>query len=289
MNLKSLIAIASFTPNSVESPICWVGHLPFAAWVIREVTPKVFVELGTHSGNSYFSFCQSVLESGIPTECNAVDKWHGDEQAGKYGEEVFVKVNEYSTKHYGGFSRVLRMTFDEAVSHFADKSIGLLHIDGLHAYEAVRHDFETWLPKLAPGAVVIFHDTHVREKNFGIWKFWKELQAQYPNNLEFEHSYGLGVLQLNNTPDDKRLKWLQPDSPEKLQLISYFTALGSRQLEYYELKQHVAGLNQALTASRIELCSIYTFRRWKLIARIVAPILLAKKIISKLIVTEVHK
>ena len=246
---NSLITVALFAPNSLQAPNAWVGHLPFAAWVIQEVSPKIFVELGTHSGNSYFSFCQSVVESGISSKCYAVDTWQGDEHAGQYTDEIFTKVNAHHQEHYAEFSRLLRMTFDDAVTYFADESIELLHIDGLHTYEAVRHDFETWLPKLAPGAVVIFHDTNVRERNFGVWKLWEELQARYPHNLEFVHSHGLGVLQLNNAPDNKKLECLQPNSPEKQRLINYFAALGTRQLERFELnelKQHAANLNQAV-------------------------------------------
>ncbi len=248
---NNFISAAAFTPNSLQHPNAWVGHLPFAAWVIQEVSPKIFVELGTHSGNSYFSFCQSVVEAGLSTKCYAVDTWQGDEHAGQYGDEIFANVNAHHHERYAGFSRLLRMTFDDAASYFVDESIELLHIDGLHTYEAVRHDFETWLPKLAPGAVVMFHDTNVRERNFGVWKLWEELQACYPNNLEFAHSHGLGVLQLNNAPDGKKLDWLQPNSPEKQRLINYFASLGSRQLERFELnelKQQAASLNQAATA-----------------------------------------
>jgi len=259
MNLNNLITTASFTPNSLQFPSAWLGHLPFAWWVIREVTPKIFVELGTYYGHSYFSFCQSVLEAVILTKCYAVDTWQGDEHTGQYDEEVFARVNVHNLKHYAGFSRLLRMTFDDAVTCFTDESIELLHIDGLHTYEAVRHDFETWLPKLAPGAVVMFHDTDVRERDFGVWKLWEELQARYSYNLEFVHSYGLGVLQLNNAPDDKKLEWLRPNSPEKLRLINYFAALGSRQVERFELnelKQHTANLTKAVADRDAQIVSL---------------------------------
>ncbi|CAA9891196.1 putative glycosyltransferase [Candidatus Methylobacter favarea] len=265
MNQNSLITAASFTPESLQSPNAWVGHLPFAAWVIQEIAPTIFVELGTHSGNSYFSFCQSVVEAGLSTKCYAVDTWQGDEHAGQYDEQIFGKVNAYHQERYAGFSRLLRMTFDDAVSYFADESIELLHIDGLHTYEAVRHDFDTWLSKLAPGAVVMFHDTNVRERNFGVWKLWQELQASYPNNLEFVHSHGLGVLQLNNAPDDKKLEWLQPGSPEKQRLIKYFAALGSRQLERFELnelKQHAANLNQVVADRQAQIASLNQAVAW---------------------------
>ena len=249
MTENSLIRAASFIPNSLQFPNAWVGHLPFAAWVIQEISPKIFVEIGTHSGNSYFSFCQSVKEANLATKCYAVDTWQGDVHAGNYGDEVFHQVNAHNQAHYANFSRLLRMTFDDAASYFSDGSIELLHIDGLHTYEAVKHDFETWLPKLAPGAVVLFHDTNVRERGFGVWKLWEELQTRYPNNIEFLHAHGLGVLQLDGALDDKKLLWLDPQSVEQQQLKDYFSALGARQLERFELgqtKTHVVNLNQAV-------------------------------------------
>ena len=245
----SLLEAASFSPSSLQAPDAWCGHLPFAAWLIRTVDPKIFVELGTHSGNSYFSFCQSASEASLATKCYAVDTWQGDEHAGNYSDEVFNQVNVHNQAHYANFSRLLRMTFDDAVSYFSDGSIDLLHIDGLHTYEAVKHDFETWLPKLALGAVVLFHDTNVRERDFGVWKLWEELQVRYPNNLEFLHSHGLGVLQLDGASDAKKLLWLDSNSVEQHQLKDYFSALGERQLEQFDLgqtKTHVANLTQAV-------------------------------------------
>lgn len=251
MNLYNIIDAASFTPRSLLSPNGWVGHLPFAAWVIQQVCPEIFVELGTHSGNSYFSFCQSVVQNSLPTRCYAVDTWQGDEHAGEYEERIFKGVDVHNQALYARFSRLMRMTFDEAVSFFSDESIGLLHIDGLHTYDAVRHDFETWLPRLAPGAVVMFHDTNVRELNFGVWQLWEELKQEYPNHLEFTHSNGLGVLQLNHAPEDKKQAWLEPGAGEKQELRRYFAALGAFQLGRFaqqELEKTTAERGTAVVA-----------------------------------------
>jgi GT2 family glycosyltransferase len=235
IDYEGLLGVAKFSPELLNAQSAWLGHLPFASWITNEVSPKILVELGTHYGHSYFSFCQAVVNADISSKCYAVDTWQGDEHAGEYGDEVFAKVDAHNKANYSEFSRLLRMQFNEAVTYFADESVDLLHIDGLHTYEAVRHDFETWLPKLARGAVVIFHDTNVRERGFGVWRFWEELQERFPNNLEFVHSHGLGVLQLNNAFDHQQLRWLQPDFAEKQRLKSYFAALGARQIERYEL------------------------------------------------------
>jgi O-antigen biosynthesis protein len=259
MSSDNLLSISLFTPNSLEAPKAWIGHLPFAAWIVKEVSPKIFVELGTHSGNSYFALCQSVFENRLTTKCFAVDTWQGDEHAGQYSEDVYNKVDVHNQEHYIEFSQLLRMTFDDAVGYFSDQSIELLHIDGLHTYEAVAHDFETWLPKLAPNAIVMFHDTNVREGSFGVWKFWEELQVRYPNNLEFKQSHGLGVLQLNTSSIQKKqknLNWLKPNHFEKKQIINYFAVLGLRQVERYDLKNYVANLEKVIANLNNQIVNI---------------------------------
>jgi GT2 family glycosyltransferase len=185
-------------------PSGWIGHIPFAAWIVKELKPTMFVELGTHNGASYLGFCQAVKGNELPTSCFAVDTWQGDEHAGIYGEEVFTALSQYHQKHYAGFSQLLRMTFDDAAVCFEDASVDLLHIDGLHTYEAVKHDFETWLPKLSDRGVILFHDIMVRERNFGVWRLWKEISEQYPS-FEFRHAHGLGVLVVGaKVPDSIR-------------------------------------------------------------------------------------
>lgn len=267
MATSNLLKTLSYKPNSLQLPNAWVGHLPFAYWLIEAQNPSVFVELGTHSGNSYFSFCQSVAETGIATRCFAVDTWQGDEHAGEYKDEVFDAVNTHNSKNYTNFSQLLRMTFDEATSKFSAQSVELLHIDGLHTYEAVRHDYETWLPKLVPGAVVLFHDTNVHERNFGVWKLWEELKALHPANIEFMHSHGLGVLQLNNAPQNKKLAWLNTSEKDKNNFIDFFEMVAdknSKETELSNLTQRIDQLNQLVIQRDQQLSDIYASNSWKL-------------------------
>jgi glycosyltransferase involved in cell wall biosynthesis len=177
--------------QGVES--AWYGHLPFAAWIIPACRPRVLVELGTHAGVSYSGFCEAVLRHGLSTRCFAVDTWQGDEHAGGYDDSVYADLRAFHDRHFAGFSTMLRMTFDQASERMAPGSIDLLHIDGLHSYDAVRHDFDRWKPLLSDRAVVMFHDTCVRDRGFGVWQLWQELRATYPG-FEFLHRHGLGVL-----------------------------------------------------------------------------------------------
>lgn len=187
------VSSASFEEPRYIPASAWIGHGPFAFWLVENLKPSVLVELGTYLGYSYFCFCQQVAKQGLATQCTAIDLWGGDEHSGFYGEEIFNTVKRINDQNYGAFSRLMRSTFVEAAGSFEDGSIDLLHIDGRHRYEDVKEDFETWLPKLSDRAVVLFHDTQVEKDDFGVFRYWPEVTAAYPN-FEFTHEHGLGVL-----------------------------------------------------------------------------------------------
>ncbi|HEY5972166.1 MAG TPA: class I SAM-dependent methyltransferase [Pseudoxanthomonas sp.] len=184
-----------FLRPRISHPYAWVGHIPFAYLLVDLLRPRRLVELGTDSGNSYLAFCQAIEHLGTATQATAVDSWEGDPHARLYGEAVYATLSAYHDPRYGKFSHLMRGFFDDAVSKFKDGSIDLLHIDGLHTYEAVKHDFQTWSPKLSDRAVVIFHDSQVRERGFGVWKFIDELRGKH-RCFDFKHSNGLAVVEV---------------------------------------------------------------------------------------------
>ena len=123
--------LALAQPRRLTDVTSWHEHIPFAFALMDMFRPSVFVELGTHKGDSYCAFCQAVDALGLSTKCYAVDTWEGDQQAGFYGPEVLSELRSYHDPLYGRFSRLIQSTFDDAVNSFPEKSIDLLHIDAL--------------------------------------------------------------------------------------------------------------------------------------------------------------
>ena len=186
------------SPRLLKSP-WWIGHIPFAFELIGRLKPAITVELGTYSGSSFAAFCQAVEAAG-GGRCYGVDLWEGDIHMGRFDESLFNEISGYLATHHPGTGVLVRKDFNEAVGDFADRSIDLLHIDGTHTYEAVGNDFRTWLPKMSPRSVVLFHDINVTVQNagpaalkFGVRKLFDEVKGAYPH-FEFAHCYGLGVL-----------------------------------------------------------------------------------------------
>ncbi|PYL04126.1 MAG: hypothetical protein DME31_04530 [Verrucomicrobia bacterium] len=228
--------------NPLDHPIClsyplrvastasarfWVEHIPLGMFLVDVLRPRVLVELGTFSGVSFCAFCQAVKELGTGTRCYAVDTWQGDPHNGYYGPEVLRELKSHHDPLYGGFSCLIQSTFDEALSHFENGSIDLLHIDGFHAYEAVRRDFENWLPKMSDRGVMLFHDINVRELDFGVWKLWEEVKPRYPH-FETTWGQGLGLLAVGNQQPDLLRSLCNSPEGKLTEVRDFFCQLGLR-------------------------------------------------------------
>lgn len=219
---EQLIKAASMSPDRVTSITSWHRHIPFAFAIVGMLRPNTFVELGTHCGDSYSAFCQATRAFDLQTKCFAVDTWEGDSQAGYYGDEVFRELSVFHDKSYGEFSELLRMRFDQALPLFEEGRVDLLHIDGLHTYEAVKEDFETWLPKMSDSGLILFHDTNVRDReDFQVWRLWQEVTAERPH-FEFKYGFGLGVLGVGNDLPASVLEFFDWASREPEVVESFF-------------------------------------------------------------------
>jgi len=217
----------------------WLEHGPFVFWLMEILAPRAVVELGTHNGFSFLTLCQSVKQMGIQSKIYAIDTWEGDEHAGFYSSDVFDALEKELQKLYPGIGLMIRSTFDEARSQFANGSIDLLHIDGRHRYEDVVHDFHTWKDALSDKGIVLFHDTRVQRSDFGVWKFWSEIEGIYPS-FEFFHGHGLGVLAIGKTVPSIVLDLCRASFEEKTFTREVYSQLGSRNSLEYALNLSVA-------------------------------------------------
>lgn len=208
----------------------WGGHIPFIFCLMSYMRPRTYVELGTYHGASFFAVCQAIRDFKIDCSPTAVDLWLGDEHAGKYGGDVYKSFKRMLEDRYPGVGRILREDFTEAAANFGNHSLDLIHIDGLHTYEAVKNDYEIWLPKVSENGVILLHDTNVRERGFGVWKFWDEIKDNY-TSFNFTHTHGLGMIALGSAASNPVVSLLQTindSEASKMSFDNFFCLAGKR-------------------------------------------------------------
>lgn len=251
-------------PVYLANPHGWIPHIPFAFFLVEIMKPAKIVELGTYSGNSYFAFCQAVKQLHLSTRCFAVDTWQGDIHVGNYANDVYERVKEINKKEFFGFSHLMQMSFDDALNSFSDGSVDILHIDGTHTYDAVKNDFTNWLPKVRQGGVILLHDTMVRKKIFGVWKFLKEIREQY-RILEFPFSEGLALVCKDSLTKPELIEFIKLAKKDQT-LIRFFEIPGNNILlereknlfrdEVLMMRKKTAKLNRLLLEKKKEIKSL---------------------------------
>src|SRR5918999_1485443 len=116
----------------------------------KECTGRgVIVEIGSWRGKS--TICLGLgSRAGQDVRIFAVDP-HADYRHGEFKENVERAGIAGLVTPLKGLSRDVVEEFDEPIE--------LLFVDGSHEEEDVRHDFETWVPKVVDRGTVAFHDT----------------------------------------------------------------------------------------------------------------------------------
>lgn len=181
----------------------WSGHRRFAYDLISFYEPDILVELGSFYGCSSFSFMQAIKDFHLKTKIYPVDLWEAGDTftSHDYEQDVFGFFEKIRKKEFGHINvDMLKMTFDEASKKFMDNTIDILHIDGSHLYEDVKHDYMTWISKVKADGIILFHDISEQllyDNILGSCIFWKELKQNYKWTLEMPYSWGLGILFLS--------------------------------------------------------------------------------------------
>lgn len=161
----------------------WKDHITFAQWIVERKNPEVIVDLGVDCG--YSSFCFALPKIG---HVYGIDSFEGDDHAGIRNTYQYVleKQKELELDNIS----FIKGYFDDIAKNW-DKPIDILHIDGFHTYEAVENDYNTWSKFVKDDGRILFHDTMVFDRNFGVYKLFSEIKLPKTN---FKFCHGLGVI-----------------------------------------------------------------------------------------------
>lgn len=132
----------------------------------------ICVDIGTFCG------CSAVVFSLKADIVYTIDPYLGDKNYPQYNpESVQKELNKYNN------IKVINDYSYNVVKEF-DNSIDVLFIDGLHAYTAIKQDFEDWFPKVKQNGIIILHDYL---DNIYSYKCKQFADEQVQNNKEVKY------------------------------------------------------------------------------------------------------
>lgn len=134
---------------------------PLLYHLARNVKKGCIVEVGSWKGKSTVWIGWAIKDSKKKIPFFAIDPHTGSEEHQIKKKKVWT-FDEFKTNIKNGkVSSVVKplvMTSEEAVGKIK-QPVAFVFIDGDHAYEAVKKDFELWFPKVRVGGVMAFHDS----------------------------------------------------------------------------------------------------------------------------------
>ncbi len=115
---------------------------------------EAIVEIGSHHGRSTIVLAKAKRPGVRLVAVDPFDdpRWGG----GKSSLERFQ--DNVQDAGVGGDVELFRGFGEEAAKTWDGSSVGVLYVDGAHDYPTVHGEIESWLPHVAVGGSVLFHD-----------------------------------------------------------------------------------------------------------------------------------
>lgn len=245
-------------------PSSFNSHLPFKNWFIKNIKPRLYVELGVGGGTSFFSVCEIIKTFKIDSKCVAVDTWMGGNQNDFVGQEFIFErfINDFL--QYDQFADFARKTFLDAVNSFRDESIDLLQILDCQNYQEVKQIFDNYLPKISKRGVILLHGINDDSMQMGVNLVWQDVKSNYLT-IKFDHGLGLGLVLVGKDVDPELMELSKVQDKDLYVLKNLFKLLGtSIEKEYLksELEKKLIFDNDELrriNSTQLEKISDLTF------------------------------
>jgi cephalosporin hydroxylase len=148
--------------------------------LLRRRAPRVVVEIGTAQGGTFYAWCQIAEPDAILVSIDLPGGAFGGDRAaassalrpyGQPGQQLhFIRADSHDVRTRARLETIL-----------GGREIDFLLIDGDHAYEGVRQDFEMYAPLVGDGNPIAFHDIlpHPEDSLCKVDRFWNEIKSGY--------------------------------------------------------------------------------------------------------------
>jgi predicted O-methyltransferase YrrM len=168
--------------------------------LLSQDPPRTILEIGMHKGGTLFLWTRVAAEDAllVTVELRPIFGRLGRQSPFVLVRRAFARASqriEFVDRADSGAGG----TVERVKTALGNRAVDFLFIDGDHRYEAVKRDFELYVPLVRPGGVVALHDVSPMPTatTGGPARFWQEFAASNPRCTQFVadgvRGYGIGI------------------------------------------------------------------------------------------------
>jgi cephalosporin hydroxylase len=158
---------------------------------VRQLRPRVIVEIGTHLGGTLFCWSKLAAPDAVLISVDlpagpGADAFEGFLSDGQ--RLICVRADSSAPE-----------TLAEVRAHLQGQPIDFLFIDGDHRYEAVRADFERYGALVRAGGLIALHDIVADRSRPAseVHRLWAELErgarTEAIRDVDSQDGFGMGI------------------------------------------------------------------------------------------------